>query len=295
MATSEFCVYNETRESFLSPRVSVIDTRSDPLKTVKILIEGLAPNANAGLWLNPLKNVPTVPRLSAYDLVYLDRDARVLHHVELIPDDEVPPFAGSPSSVLLLPLHTFAASEVRPGDRVVMRASDEAEAPQPSAIAPPPDAGPAPSSTGLATLHPLAWSTQLETIEPVQPPLPAKQRFRFLRSLTRLRVHIQISITTAPAPFSDRQTSTRHAPAPSHTFARPTPRPSRSAPLRARTFSALRSPIAKSASFVRRQARRARTAYVRWADAFVFGRSHSQSVDRVSRIGRSVLDAIFPH
>jgi len=58
MQTKEFCVYNETRENFLSPKVTVIDTKSDPLKAVKVLIEGLGPNAETGLWLNPSRVFP---------------------------------------------------------------------------------------------------------------------------------------------------------------------------------------------------------------------------------------------
>lgn len=125
MSTPEYCVYNETRENVLTLRVAFLDTRSDPLRAVKVLIEGLAPNADTGLWLNPLKNVPSVPRLSAYDLVYLDRDGCVVHGVELVPDDEAPRVDGSAASALLLPIHSFAASQAAPGDRFVLRRAEE--------------------------------------------------------------------------------------------------------------------------------------------------------------------------
>jgi hypothetical protein len=124
MSTTEFCVYNQTRASFLTPRVTVIDAQSEPLKAVKALIEGLAPDAIAGLWLNPLKSIPTVPRLSAYDLVYLDQEGRVVHGVELAPDADAPSFNGA-ASALVLPAHSFAASQTLPGDRVVVRPVDE--------------------------------------------------------------------------------------------------------------------------------------------------------------------------
>jgi hypothetical protein len=115
MPTQEYCVYNETRESLLIPRVTVIDTKSEPLKAVKVLIEGLAPNADSGLWLNPLERVPTVPRLSSYDLVYL------------VADNDVPPFDGEAASALVLPIHTFSLSHAHPGDKVVLRTADENE------------------------------------------------------------------------------------------------------------------------------------------------------------------------
>lgn len=125
MSNREYCVYNETRENLLSPRVAFIDTRSDPLKAVKVLIEGLAPNADTGLWLNPMKSVPAVPRLTAYDLVYLDRDGCVVHGVELVPDDEAPKFEGAAASALVLPIHSFAASQAVAGDRFVLRPAEE--------------------------------------------------------------------------------------------------------------------------------------------------------------------------
>jgi hypothetical protein len=128
MSTREYCVYNETRENLLSARVAFIDTRSDPLKAVKVLIEGLAPNADTGLWLNPLKTVPAVPRLAAYDLVYLDHDGCVVHGVELVPDEEAPKFDGTAASALVLPIHSFAASRAMMGDRFVLRPAEEMQA-----------------------------------------------------------------------------------------------------------------------------------------------------------------------
>jgi hypothetical protein len=132
MSTRQFCVYNETRESLLGPRVAFLDTRSDPLAAVKVLIEGLAPDADTGLWLTPLKSIPAVPRLSAYDLVYLDRDGFVVHGVELVPDDKAPRVDGAAASALVLPIHSFAASQALPGDRFVLRPAEEMEAVAPS-------------------------------------------------------------------------------------------------------------------------------------------------------------------
>src|ERR1700733_4679538 len=123
MQTKEYSVYNETRENFLSSRVTFIDTKSDPLRAVKVLIEGLAPNAETGLWLNPLKNIPTVPRLSSYDLVYLDKECRVLRGMALVADDDAPPFEGLATSALVLPIHSFSASHSHPGDKVILCAA----------------------------------------------------------------------------------------------------------------------------------------------------------------------------
>lgn len=227
MQTKELCVYNETRENFMSSRVTVIDSKSDPLKGIKALIEGLGPHAEAGLWLNPLKSVPTVPTMSPYDLVYLDQDCRVVHSVAMIPDDEVPHFSGHATSALLLPIHTFSKSQAHPGDQVIICAAEEIErrparvqlVPVPVAVAAIPS--PAPqilrpvakpsSSSPHPVIHPpllIEGSSQSQTampqfeaIDQVQSPVRKKESssIRFLRGIVHLRVHISFSIAPLPA------------------------------------------------------------------------------------------------
>lgn len=213
MPTQEFCVYNETRENLLTPRVTVIDTKSEPLKAVKVLIEGLGPNAQSGLWLNPLDRVPTVPRLSSYDLVYLDRQCRVVKAVALVADNEVPPFDGEAASALVLPIHTFSASHTHPGDKFLLCTAAEMErrtlpsapARQSTAFAP---ASPAP----LVCLEPPppvflpAQQLQPFEISPrlADPEATGTTKTGFLRSIVHLRIQISVSITSAalhpPAP-----------------------------------------------------------------------------------------------
>jgi hypothetical protein len=130
MDTKEFCVYNKTRENFLSAGVTVIDSVSDPLQVLKVLIEGLADNAETGMWLTPLRRVPIVPRISPFDLVYLDQDRRVLHGVEVLPSAYLSPFDGPADSALLLPIHTLSSSQTHPGDQFVIYEAEES--PQPA-------------------------------------------------------------------------------------------------------------------------------------------------------------------
>ncbi len=138
MPATEYCVYNETRSHYLAARVTLIDARTEPLKAVKVLIEGLAPStdprASSAIWLNPLKSVPAVPRLSPYDLVYLDDEGRVVHGIELVPDGEASRFEGPTASALVLPIHSFIASRTLPGDRVILcPAADFAPSDNPAA------------------------------------------------------------------------------------------------------------------------------------------------------------------
>src|SRR5450755_4551132 len=92
MDTKQYGVYNMTRESLLSSSVSVVDTNLAPLQLLKVLVEGLAVNNEMGLWLTPLTTIPTVPRISPFDLVYLDKDCRVVQGASLLPGVDFPPF-----------------------------------------------------------------------------------------------------------------------------------------------------------------------------------------------------------
>jgi uncharacterized protein len=230
MQTKEFCAYNETRENFLSSRVTVIDSKSDPLGGIKALIEGLGPNQEAGLWLNPLKSAPTVPTMSPYDLVYLDHDCRVVDSVAMIPDDEVPHFSGHATSALLLPIHTFSKSHAHPGDQVIICAAEEIES-RPARVpvsVPAPALTPAPQSPSAAaqpsspdpSVHPpllIADSSQpptaisqLEVIDQIQSPICKNESpsIRFLRGIVHLRVHISFSVAPIPASRTKASRST---------------------------------------------------------------------------------------
>ena len=58
-------------QNVLSSKVTVINAVSDPLKVLKVLVEGLALHDDSALWLTPLRTLPTVPRISPYSLVFL--------------------------------------------------------------------------------------------------------------------------------------------------------------------------------------------------------------------------------
>src|SRR6266568_7029841 len=125
METQKYSVYNPSRESFLSAEVTVIDTTLEPLKVLKVMIEGLALNAETGLWLTPLNGIPKVPRLSPFDLVYLDGESRVVQGAELLPGVDFPTFTGEAASALVLPFRTMSSSQTRPGDLLTIQSVEE--------------------------------------------------------------------------------------------------------------------------------------------------------------------------
>lgn len=156
METKKFCAYNKTRESFLSAELAVIHAEQEPLKILKVLIEGLPKGTKSGLWLTHFRGVPVAQTLSPFDMVYVDKDYRVVHCVELTTDSEFEPFTGHPASALVLPPNSIYSSDTRPEDQLSLDAVQEAAqdpALASSAPAPAPVPAPAPLPQGPAE-HP---------------------------------------------------------------------------------------------------------------------------------------------
>jgi hypothetical protein len=125
MTTKKYYAYNQTRECFLSGELTVVDAGLEPLRVLKILIEGLGPGVKTGLWLIHFRNVPVARTLSPFDLIYLDSASRVVHAVELSTDGEFAPFFGQPASALILPPQSVASSKTRTGDQLLVQALEE--------------------------------------------------------------------------------------------------------------------------------------------------------------------------
>jgi hypothetical protein len=183
MEPRKYVAYNQTRESLLSSSVTTVNAGLEPLKVLKVLIEGLPANSRTGLWLTNFKGVPVARTLSPFDLVYLDKDNRVVQGVELSKDGEFAPFKGQPASALVLPPKSLATSKTREGDQLELRVAEsevklevQAESlPAPIAAQVPP-----PSSTAvLASGQPtepipaeLSPSARFFSPSEIAPPLP---------------------------------------------------------------------------------------------------------------------------
>lgn len=117
MGTQQYSIKNPRRDRAVCDSVTVIDATLEPLKILKVLVEGLADNAQTGLWLTNMRTgIPMVPRLSPFDLLYLDREKRVLQSVELLPAKDFPPFRKPAASALVLPYRSVVVSRTRIGD-----------------------------------------------------------------------------------------------------------------------------------------------------------------------------------
>ncbi|MGB6975584.1 MAG: PilZ domain-containing protein [Terracidiphilus sp.] len=124
MEGQKFCVYNQTRESFLSLGVTVADEGPGH---VKEWIERQGVKTDSGLWLKPYRGIPSLRRYSTVDLVYLDDEFRVIQELESFPNSTEKPAEEDTASALVLPAHTIYSSQTRPGDQLVICLAQEME------------------------------------------------------------------------------------------------------------------------------------------------------------------------
>ncbi len=129
-------VENGTRKSSVSAGVNVVDATFEHLTVLRVLIEGLAGKEAEGFWLKNLHGIPMVPRISPLDLMYLDKEHRVLEVAELLPAGEFPQFRAPAVTALVLPFQSIRSSGTVVGDQlhisaVPVAASAEESAPTP--------------------------------------------------------------------------------------------------------------------------------------------------------------------
>jgi len=122
MERKTYCVYNETRECFLSLNVRAADTIFSRLKG---LIGRLRLRADEGIWVVPSQGVHTLGLFFPLDLIYLDENYRVIHLVEYFPSFRIGPLKTNAESVLELPTHTIYSSHTQIGDQLVICGAED--------------------------------------------------------------------------------------------------------------------------------------------------------------------------
>ena len=128
METGLCCVYNVTRGCRLNSKVTVVDSAREPLKVLKILIEGLARDGESSLWLTPLLFTPNIIRLFPFDFAYLDGGLRVIEGIALPPGIPLPQFNAQVASALVLPFNTFSSTGTCAGDRLIVCVEEDLDA-----------------------------------------------------------------------------------------------------------------------------------------------------------------------
>ncbi len=122
------CAYNVARGCRINTAVTAADSAREPLKVLKVLVEGLARDSKSSLWLTPLAYAPQLARMFPFDLAYLDKDMKVLEAVALLPETPAPQFNSGIASALILPFNSLQASGTVPGDQIIVCPEDELEA-----------------------------------------------------------------------------------------------------------------------------------------------------------------------
>jgi len=124
--TSEtYCVFNQTRESFLSLGITRADNH---LARLKGLLGRFKLRSDEGLWIVPSWGIHTIGLLFPIDLVYLDTESRVIHLVEHLGTFRIGPIRTESASVLELPTRTIYSSQTQVGDRLMIRSTEGMEA-----------------------------------------------------------------------------------------------------------------------------------------------------------------------
>ncbi len=124
MESRKYCVYNQTRECFLSLGVTPADTTFARLRG---LIGRLKLRSDEGVWVVPSRGIHTWGVLFPLDLIYLDENYQVIHFVEHFPRFRISPIKTQSASVLELPTHTIYSSQTQQGDQLLICTAEEME------------------------------------------------------------------------------------------------------------------------------------------------------------------------
>jgi uncharacterized protein len=122
--SKRFCVYNQTRECFLSLGVTVANTT---LARLRGLIGRFNLRSDEGIWVVPSSGIHTIGVMVPLDLIYLDHSYRVIHTLEHFPTFHIAPIRADSDSVLELPTHTIYSSQTQMGDQLLICAAEEME------------------------------------------------------------------------------------------------------------------------------------------------------------------------
>jgi len=119
-----YCVFNKTRESFLSFSIAPADSH---LARLRGLVGKFRLKPDDGIWVIPSQGVHTIGLLFAIDLIYLDSEYRVIHLIESFGTFRIGPIRTNCSSVLELPTRTIYSSQTQVGDELLICSVEEME------------------------------------------------------------------------------------------------------------------------------------------------------------------------
>ncbi len=116
-------VFNKTKETFLAYRVKIADSI---LSRLIGLLGKRSLESDGGLWIMPSCGVHTLGMLFTIDVVFLDRNLKVVALRELVHPFSVTSLVFQAESVLELPAHTIFKSRTEVGDELVISSTESA-------------------------------------------------------------------------------------------------------------------------------------------------------------------------
>ena len=111
--------WNRTRRAYLATTLDVADTHWSRLKGLTLKPES-AFRPGQGLWIRPSRGVHTLGMRFSIDVVYLDKDQRVVHLEKQLKPWRVAPVRLQTASVLELPANTLDPTGTMLGDELEM-------------------------------------------------------------------------------------------------------------------------------------------------------------------------------
>ncbi len=124
-------VFNRTKQTFLAYRARLADSVIGRLVG---LLGRRTLDGDGGLWIIPSSGIHTVGMLFTIDVVFLDKDLRVVALSELVRPFSITKLSWQAESVLELPAHTIFRSQTEIGDQLVISADENALLAEPKAI-----------------------------------------------------------------------------------------------------------------------------------------------------------------
>ncbi len=109
--------WNRTRQVLLASRLEVAQTHWSRFKGLMLKAEA-AFLPGQGLWIKPSRGVHTLGMRFPIDVVYLDKDKRVVHLERQLKPWRVAPVRLQAASVLELPANTLGPSGTMLGDEL---------------------------------------------------------------------------------------------------------------------------------------------------------------------------------
>ncbi|MBZ5543068.1 MAG: DUF192 domain-containing protein [Acidobacteriia bacterium] len=114
-------VFNKTKQTFLAYRVNIADSI---LTRLIGLLGKRSLGPDSGLWIFPSRGIHTLGMLFDIDVVFLDKDLRVVALRELVHPFSMTSLYFNAESVLELPAHTIFKSRTEVGDELMLSRLD---------------------------------------------------------------------------------------------------------------------------------------------------------------------------